>query len=172
MSNQNKRVLEAKINWKCKDHKGNETVKQILWNPNTHCRTFLSENISPDTADWVGKVLILETYEKNVGGQLRDIIKVIDIMNDNKKTIEQPKLRPMSPAPVKEIRPMAEDLICKECKKPIAEVVYNFSMSRYHAPLCRECQIKYAPTLNKAKAVKEEEPKNKVNINEEDISNE
>ena len=73
MTNQNKRVLEAKVSWKCLDHKGNETVKEILWNPNTHCRTFpVTINSTPTFFGYVSKSNIFPTQSAVSGLMFSD----------------------------------------------------------------------------------------------------
>lgn len=136
----------------------------------TSQRKIIGELQTDEMDQWVGAVLIFNIKAKNVGGNMTDCLFVSEASYEPKqrsRPAAQPKAPAARPAPTKpaQNQPMAEDMVCKDCKKPISEAEYNFSTSRYHTALCRTCQPKYAPVLNRAKAAREEQSK----VSEENI---
>ena len=84
---------------------------------------------------------------------MRDIIKVIDVINPNQPKAEPPATRPKPPAP------NAKKYGCEMCQAIITEKVYNYSVDKYKMPVCFDCQ----------KNFKKEPEENQPSIEEQDL---
>lgn len=137
-----------------------------IYTPNPTSQRRLVSLLQTDEMDqWVGAIIHFDIKTRTMASGPTEILFVKEISFGKPST--QPKAPAARPAPAKpaQNQAMAEDMVCKDCKKPISEAEYDFSTSRYHTALCRTCQPKYAPVLNRAKAAREEQSK----VSEENI---